>query len=151
MRFHLKSLKPWQKALCPWVRNLQDISTGLSLFQTKSTMMEASVPSLASEMDLVLYEEGSLRSAFNDVVVSDTQVLMMIKLDGNLNDTEKERLTNLVIASIDDAGFTTLNPTISGKTVLDMALRSEMKSSMMVMVALAVLIHVCRTSPCIQS
>ena len=66
--------------------------------------------------------------------------MMMIKLDGNLNDTEKERLTNLVIASIDDAGFTTLNPTMSGKTVLDMALRTEMKSSMMVMVALAVLI-----------
>lgn len=120
--------------------NLQEISSGLSLFQTKSTMMEATVPSVMSELDLVLYEEGTLRSVFNDVVVSDTQAMMMIKLDGNLNDTEKERLTNLVIASIDDAGFTTLNPTISGKTVLDMALRTEMKSSMMVMVALAVLI-----------
>lgn len=135
-----QELKTMAEGFVSMGTNLQDISTGLSLFQTKSTMMEASVPSLASEMDLVLYEEGSLRSAFNDVVVSDTQVLMMIKLDGNLNDTEKERLTNLVIASIDDAGFTTLNPTISGKTVLDMALRSEMKSSMMVMVALAVLI-----------
>lgn len=102
--------------------------------------MEATVPSVMSELDLVLYEEGTLRSVFNDVVVSDTQAMMMIKLDGNLNDTEKERLTNLVIASIDDAGFTTLNPTMSGKTVLDMALRTEMKSSMMVMVALAVLI-----------
>ena len=135
-----QELKTMAEGFVSMGTNLQEISTGLSLFQTKSTMMEASVPSLASEMDLVLYEEGSLRSAFNDVVVSDTQVLMMIKLDGNLNDTEKERLTNLVIASIDDAGFTTLNPTISGKTVLDMALRSEMKSSMMVMVALAVLI-----------
>ena len=135
-----QELKTMAEGFVSMGTNLQDISTGLSLFQTKSTMMEASIPSLASEMDLVLYEEGSLRSAFNDVVVSDTQVLMMIKLDGNLNDTEKERLTNLVIASIDDAGFTTLNPTISGKTVLDMALRSEMKSSMMVMVALAVLI-----------
>nr|AHH81857.1 hypothetical protein [uncultured bacterium pAB4] len=135
-----QELKTMAEGFVSMGTNLQEISTGLSLFQTKSTMMEASVPSLASEMDLVLYEEGSLRSAFNDVVVSDTQVLMMIKLDGNLNDTEKERLTNLVIAIIDDAGFTTLNPTISGKTVLDMALRSEMKSSMMVMVALAVLI-----------
>ena len=135
-----QELKTMAEGFVSMGTNLQEISTGLSIFQTKSTMMEASVPSLASEMDLVLYEEGSLRSAFNDVVVSDTQVLMMIKLDGNLNDTEKERLANLVIASIDDAGFTTLNPTISGKTVLDMALRSEMKSSMMVMVALAVLI-----------
>ena len=120
--------------------NLQEISSGLSLFQTKSTMMEATVPSVMSELDLVLYEEGTLRSVFNDVVVSDTQAMMMIKLDGNLNDTEKERLTNLVIASIDDVDFTTINPTISGKTVLDIALRTEMKSSMMVMVALAVLI-----------
>ena len=120
--------------------NLEEISSGLSLFQTKSTMMEATVPSLASEMDLVLYEEGSLRSAFADVVVSDTQAMMMVKLDGNLNDTEKERLTQLVITSIEDAEFTTLEPIISGKTVLDIALRTEMKASMMTMVALAVLI-----------
>ena len=33
--------------------NLEEISTGLSMFQTKSTMMEASVPSLVSEMNLV--------------------------------------------------------------------------------------------------
>ena len=64
----------------------------------------------------------------------------MVKLDGNLNDTEKERLTQLVITSIEDAEFTTLEPIISGKTVLDIALRTEMKASMMTMVALAVLI-----------
>lgn len=119
--------------------NLKEISSGLSMFQTKSTMMEASVPSLASEMNLVLYDDGLLRSAFTDVVVSDTQAMMIVKLDGNLNDTEKERLTNLVINSIEDANFTTINPTISGKTVLDMALRTEMKASMMIMVALAIL------------
>ena len=135
-----QELKAMAEGFVSMGANLQEISSGLSLFQTKSTMMEATVPSVMSELDLVLYEEGTLRSVFNDVVVSDTQAMMMIKLDGNLNDTEKERLTNLVIASIDDAGFTTLNPTMSGKTVLDMALRTEMKSSMMVMVALAVLI-----------
>jgi hydrophobe/amphiphile efflux-3 (HAE3) family protein len=120
--------------------NLEEISSGLSLFKTKSTMMEATVPSLASEMNLVLYEEGTLRSMFADVVISDTQAMMMVKLNGNLSDAEKEHLTKLVISSIEDADFKTINSTLSGKTVLDMALRTEMKSSMMVMVALAVLI-----------
>ena len=135
-----QELKAMAEGFVSMGANLEEISSGLSLFQTKSTMMEASVPSLASEMDLVLYEEGSLRSAFADVVVSDTQAMMMVKLDGNLNDTEKERLTQLVITSIEDAEFTTLDPIISGKTVLDIALRTEMKASMMTMVALAVLI-----------
>ena len=135
-----QELKAMAEGFVSMGASLQEISSGLSQFQTKSTMMEATVPSLTSEMDLVLYEEGTLRSMFSDVVVSDTQAMMMIKLDGNLNDTEKERLTKLVFESIDDVGFTTLSPTISGKTILDMALRSEMKSSMMVMVALAVLI-----------
>lgn len=135
-----QELKAMAEGFVSMGANLEEISSGLSLFQTKSTMMEASVPSLASEMDLVLYKEGSLRSAFADVVVSDTQAMMMVKLDGNLNDTEKERLTQLVITSIEDAEFTTLDPIISGKTVLDIALRTEMKASMMTMVALAVLI-----------
>lgn len=120
--------------------NLEEISTGLSMFQTKSTMMEASVPSLVSEMNLVLYEDGVLRSAFNDVVVSDNQAMMIVKLEGNLSDPEKERLTNLVISSIEDSNFTTISSTIAGKTVLDMALRTEMKSSMMMMVAFAIMI-----------
>lgn len=120
--------------------NLEEISTGLSMFQTKSTMMEASVPSLVSEMNLVLYEDGVLRSAFNDVVVSDNQAMMIVKLEGNLSDSEKERLTNLVISSIEDSNFTTISSTIAGKTVLDIALRTEMKSSMMMMVAFAIII-----------
>ncbi|MDD4642844.1 MAG: hydrophobe/amphiphile efflux-3 (HAE3) family transporter [Erysipelotrichaceae bacterium] len=120
--------------------NLQEISSGLNTFQVKSTMMEATVPSLTSEMELVLYEDGILRLAFDDVVISDTQAMMMVKLNGNLSDTEKERLTNLIITSVEDAEFTTITPTISGKTVLDIALHTEMKASMMTMVALAVLI-----------
>ena len=135
-----QELKAMAEGFVSMGANLEEISSGLSLFQTKSSMMEANVPSLASEMNLVLYEEGSLRSVFSDVVISDTQAMMMVKLEGNLNDIEKERLTNLVITSIEDADFTTVEPTISGKTVLDIALRTEMKSSMMVMVALAVLI-----------
>ncbi len=135
-----QELKAMAEGFVSMGANLEEISSGLSLFQTKSTMMEANVPSLASEMNLVLYEEGSLRSVFSDVVISDTQAMMMVKLEGNLNDVEKERLTNLVITSIEDADFMTVEPTISGKTVLDIALRTEMKSSMMVMVALAVLI-----------
>lgn len=119
---------------------LQSISEGLETLVVKSSMMVASVPRLQSECDFILYEEGQLRSLFEDVVISDTQALMVVKLQGNLGDPEKERLTLWIQDTLDKVELDDLNITISGKTVLDASLRAEMKTSMLMMVGLAVLI-----------
>jgi hydrophobe/amphiphile efflux-3 (HAE3) family protein len=121
-------------------KNLIGISSGLNTFQQKSTMFDVQVPRLDEELKLVLYENNVLRTAFKEVIINDNQAMMIVKLQGNLEDAEKERLTDIIISTVNKAGFTSLDTTISGKTVLDIALKTEMKTSMITMIALAILI-----------
>lgn len=120
---------------------LQSISEGLTMFGIKSSMMVPAVPSLDSELAGMIYDSNTvMRSAFSEVVLNDHQALMVIRLAGNLEDTEKDRLTAAIANVIAQADFQKLTVTLSGKTVLDAALRAEMKSSMIMMIGLAVLI-----------
>lgn len=120
---------------------LTEISDGLTVFATKSTMMVPSIPTLDNELKSMIYDENQvMRSAFSEVVLSDRQAMMVIRLAGNLGDIEKDRITANVTNILEDADFTSIEYTMSGKTVLDAALRAEMKSSMMMMIALAVLV-----------
>ncbi len=120
---------------------LNTISDGLTTFTVKSTMMVPSIPTLADELTTMIYDENDvMRSAFTEVIINDHQAIMVIRLAGNLKDTEKDRITSNIISIFEDANFTQLDYTLSGKSVLDAALRAEMKSSMMMMIALAVLI-----------
>ena len=121
---------------------LQKISEGLTLFGTKSSMMVPLLPTLKDELNGMIYDaNGVMRSAFSEVVLNDHQALMVIRLAGNLEDTEKDRITANIAKIIEKAEFTELTTTMSGKTVLDAALRTEMKSSMMMMIGLAVLVR----------
>jgi hydrophobe/amphiphile efflux-3 (HAE3) family protein len=120
---------------------LQSISEGLTMFGVKSSMMIPAVPTIDTELTSMIYDTNNvMRSAFSEVVLNDHQALMVIRLAGNLKDTEKDRLTANIAKVIDKANFTQLTTTMSGKTVLDAALRAEMKSSMMMMIGLAVLV-----------
>jgi uncharacterized protein len=134
-------LKTMAESFIMMGENLSTISDGLSTFSVKSTMMIPAIPTLDHELKTMLYDENNtLRSAFSEVVINDHQAIMVIRLAGNLEDSEKDRITANVLKIFDDAGFTQLDFTISSKTVLDAALRTEMKSSMMMMVAMAVLV-----------
>ena len=120
---------------------LQSISEGLTIFGVKSSMMIPAVPTIDTELTSMIYDSNNImRSAFSEVVLNDHQALMVIRLAGNLKDTEKDRITANIAKVIDKANFTQLTTTMSGKTVLDAALRAEMKSSMMMMIGLAVLV-----------
>lgn len=120
---------------------LNQISDGLLIFATKSTMMVPSIPTINSELNSMIYDENQvMRSAFTEVVLNEKQAMMVIRLSGNLDDKEKDRITANVAKVIDKADFTTVHYSMSGKTVLDAALRAEMKVSMMMMIALAVLV-----------
>lgn len=120
---------------------LQSISEGLTMFGVKSSMMIPAVPTIDTELTSMIYDTNNvMRSALSEVVLNDHQALMVIRLAGNLKDTEKDRITANIAKVIDKANFTQLTTTMSGKTVLDAALRAEMKSSMMMMIGLAVLV-----------
>lgn len=119
---------------------LRQLSDGLDVIVEKSPMMEATVVSTQDQLDQILYnEDNHLNSMFEDVVIGPDQMLMIIKLEGNLADQKKDELTSTIFDVLDKAEFENADVTVSGKSVLDLSLKSEMKSSMMMMVGLAVL------------
>lgn len=119
--------------------NLNKLSEGLKTFHSKSNMMIADFPVDQQELENILYEEnGEIRTMFSDVLLDDTNSLMMIKLEGNLSDENKD----LVYSEVEDAlgreDFEDMDYMISGKPVLDSSLRDEMKTNMQYMIVAAV-------------
>ena len=119
---------------------LGDVSKGLGTFHEKSTMMIASIPGNQAELDNIVYDENHLmRDLFTNVVIDSKNSLMLIKLQGNLDDTYKDQIVKDLTAALDQEDFQTISYVVSGKPVLDSSLRIEMKSNMVMMVGLAVL------------
>lgn len=119
--------------------NLEHMSEGLEVFHKKSSMMIANIPTSQEELDTILYDEDSkLKTIFDDVIVDETHSMMVVKLQGNLSDQYKDVIYEDLSLALEKEGFENISFLVSGKPVLDSALRTEMKSNMMIMVALAV-------------
>ncbi|TCS84543.1 hydrophobe/amphiphile efflux-3 (HAE3) family transporter [Tepidibacillus fermentans] len=117
---------------------LGEISDGLNTFHEKSGMMIADIPTEQKELDEILYDNGKLRSMFSEVILDNTHAMMMVKMNGNLSDSQKDDLYQKIENLLKEQDFKTISYMVSGKPVLDSALRSEMKNSMKNMVLLAV-------------
>jgi len=118
---------------------LAEISEGLKVFHEKSQMMIADIPKTQSELDNMLYDENlNLRAVLSNIIVDENHAVMMIKVIGNLEDSKKDVLYEKLQNIMAKQEFEDINYIISGKPVLDTALRSEMKLNMRSMVILAV-------------
>lgn len=118
--------------------NLGGLSEGLNTFYEKSGMMMPYFPHNQKELDNILYDDhGLLRDAFSDTVIDDNHMMLMIKLKGNLDDSAIDALYSDVSYAMEKEDFD-VDYIVSGKPVLDSSLRTEMKSNMVIMVALAV-------------
>jgi hydrophobe/amphiphile efflux-3 (HAE3) family protein len=117
--------------------NLSKISDGLKTFHEKSGMMIPYFPHNQKELDNILYEDGNLRDIFSDTIIDENHMMIMIKLKGNLEDSEIDSIINEVSHAMEAEDFD-VNFIVSGKPVLDSSLRAEMKSNMIIMVASAV-------------
>lgn len=149
--------------------NLKSLSEGLETFYEKSGMMVANIPDNQEELDNILYEDnGKLRDVFSETVIDDEHIMMMIKLKGNLEDSDKDALYEKVSYAMEEEGFGEeglrdegieddedekivyaiegdiqdggVDYLISGKPVLDSSLREEMKVNMQYMVIMAAII-----------
>lgn len=118
---------------------LGGISEGLGKFHSKSGMMVSNIPEAQEELDNLLYDENSdLRSIFSDVIVDENHSMMIIKLQGNLEDEHKDKIYEDISSSLEQEEFSNISYIVSGKPVLDSSLRSEMKTNMKIMVVMAV-------------
>lgn len=121
--------------------NLMDISEGLATFNSKSGMMSANMPDNKADLEDILYDENEeLRDVFNDVIIDDNNNVMMIKLQGNLEDEKKDLVYEEVESALEKQDFSDIEYIISGKPVLDSSLRDEMKTNMKYMIASAVVL-----------
>lgn len=118
---------------------LGGISEGLGIFHSKSGMMISNIPGTQEELDHLLYDENlNLRSIFSDVIVDENHSMMIVKLQGNLEDEYKDKIYDDISSSLEQEEFSNISYIVSGKPVLDSSLRSEMKTNMKIMVGMAV-------------
>ena len=117
--------------------NLLKMSNGLEMFNEKSNMLIANFPHNQPELDNILFEDNQLREIFNDTIIDENHILMLIKLEGNVEDKVIDSVYADVLQAVESENLS-LEYLISGKPVLDSALRAEMKENMLVMVAAAV-------------
>ena len=117
--------------------NLSKLSDGLNTLYEKSGMMIPYFPHNQKELDNILYEDGKLRDIFSDTIIDDNHMLLMIKLNGNLEDSVIDAIYKDVSYAMEKENFD-VNYIVSGKPVLDSSLRTEMKANMIIMVASAV-------------
>jgi len=117
---------------------LGDISTGLNTFYDKSGMMIADIPTEQKELNEILYENGELRSMFSEVILDNNQAMLIVKLNGNLSNDQKDSVYQELNKTLSEEDFKTISYMISGKPVLDNSLRLEMLKSMKNMVILAI-------------
>lgn len=136
-----KEVKEMAEGFLQMGDSLQTISEGLLLFHEKSAMMEPILPASPDDLENMLYDENrQMRQVFSEVLPDGNHALMVLKLQGNMKDQDKDRLVEKVKDAVRQEEFSNLTVTVSGKPVLDMALRSEMKTNMAKMVGMAVVI-----------
>jgi predicted RND superfamily exporter protein len=122
---------------------LQTISKNMENISQYSDIMTPGLPKKQATLDRMIYEEdGTLRPMFAEVVVDDTHMLMMIKLKGGTDDTKKSEVIETINNYLENEPIDSTKTLVSGKPVLDHAIKSSMKESIQKMMGLALLIMI---------
>lgn len=114
------------------------VSEGLETILSFHDIMHPGLPNNDATLANLLYDEGNLRPIFDELLIDPHHSLIMIKLQGNIDDASKEAITAELRHQLDTKAFTNVNTIISGKPVMDSAVRSSMQSSMKKMIVIAI-------------
>src|SRR5699024_7695317 len=117
------------KGLATMGENVQSISENMETMHRYSDMMTPGLPKNQATLDHMIYDDGELRPMFEEVVVDDSHMVMMIKLDGNTSDEEKSEVVDMINDYLDKEKIDTIDTVVSGKPVLDNAIKSSMQES----------------------
>lgn len=121
---------------------LQTIGENLALIHNNSDSMTAGIPQKQATLDHMIFEDGELRPVFGDVVVDEHHMLMMVKFKGNTDDVTKSGVVDKIHSYLNTEQLDGLTTIVSGKPVLDDAVRTSMMDSMKKMMGLALLVMV---------
>jgi len=130
------------KGLTEMGEKVQTIGENMASIYSYSDIMTPGIPGKQATLNNMIYEDGELRPIFGDVVVDEHHMLMMIKFEGNTDDATKSELVDRIHSYLDTEQLDGLTTIVSGKPILDGAVRTSMKDSMEKMMGLALLVMV---------
>jgi predicted RND superfamily exporter protein len=130
------------EGLATFSAKLQTISEGLDTLLANSNIMAPGIPTSQDTLNMLLYDDGELRPMFAQMVIDEQNAVMMIRLTGNASDGQIEEVVDLVTEFMERNPLQNTETIVTGKPVLDIALRTEMKSSMQKMVISALILMV---------
>lgn len=133
-------LKTLSAGLSEMGSNLSKISENLKVMVSYSDNMSPALPQQQKTLDKMIYEEnGDLRNLFSEVTVDEKYMLFIVKLEGNVDDSVKSEISGAMKEYFHDNKLENIHTMVSGKPVLDDAIRTSMKDSIQKMMSLSVL------------
>lgn len=139
----MKNLQELAEGLTSMGDNLMTISENLSTMVQSSDVMVPSLPQKQDTLEQMVYEDnGDLRSIFNEMIIDRQYMTLIVKLKGDVSDTKKSKIVAEVKEYLASHTLEETKTMVSGKPVLDDAIRSSMKQSMQKMMGLAMLFMV---------
>lgn len=139
----LSNLQQLGEGLSTMGDNLLTISTNLTTMLTYADAVAPSVPTSQGTIDRMAYDDdGNLRVMFTELIVDESHMLMMIKLQGDTDDAAKNSVLTLINDFVDSHPLEAVETIVTGKPVLDSAIRSSMQQSMQQMMGLSVIFMV---------
>jgi predicted RND superfamily exporter protein len=130
------------EGLAAFSEKLLAISEGLGVLLETSNIMVPGMPTSQNTLDMILYDEGELRPLFAQMVIDNNNALMMVRLTGTSSDSRTEEVVTLISDFFAHTPLSNTHVTVTGKPVLDIALRTEMRRSMQRMVISALILMV---------
>ncbi len=120
---------------------LQAMSTNLGMIYSNFNILEPSIPTEQSTLDMMVYENGVIRPVFESFLVGDQNMMFLVVLKGGVSDEKIGDIIDSINETLEAQGLEDVT-IVSGKPVLDQSIKSEMMGSMQVMMALSALIMV---------
>jgi uncharacterized protein len=138
-----EDLKELSKGLSEMGTNLVEISENLTAMNDYSDTLKPGLPVKQETLEYIVYDNnGKRKDIFNEVIINDHTMIMIVKFGGNVSDDSKSDISKTVKSYLNENQIESTDTMVSGKPVLDDAIRSSMKESMKKMMMLSILFMV---------
>src|SRR5699024_9149054 len=117
--------------------NLITMSEQLATLDDYADIMTPGLPEKQATLEQMIFDDdGKLRPMFEEFIIDDQYMIMMITFSGQTDDADKSAVVNEVQSYIDAHPIEGLDMMASGKPVLHDSIRTSMKRIMQKMMAL---------------
>ena len=120
--------------------NLKQMGDSLGVIQQNFNAFEPGFPTSQTTLNTMIYQDGNLKDMFKGFVI-DGKLRMVLVLEGDVTDEAVDNISNAINQIIGDQNASD-QVLVSGKPILDRAIKSSMMDSMQFMMIFAVLIMV---------